>query len=60
MNKIKEFFRKLGETLTAKKGAINDFRIYQKMKHRKRLVVIGAAAVFLLAAALVIYFRNRL
>lgn len=57
MNKIKEFFRKLGETLTAKKGAINDFRIYQKMKHRKRLVVIGAAAVFLLAAALVIYFR---
>ncbi len=54
MNKIKEFFRKLGETLTAKKGAINDFRIYQKMKHRKRLVVIGAAAVFLLSAALVI------
>ncbi|MDO5425169.1 MAG: DUF5711 family protein [Eubacteriales bacterium] len=57
MNKIKAFFGKLGRTLRTKQGEAKDLRVYQRMKHKKKLLAAGGVVLVCLLVALVLYFK---
>ena len=51
-NKWDVFFQKLGESFRKKQGEAMDLRVYQRIKHRKKRILLCIAAVLLLAGAL--------
>ncbi|MDY3917614.1 MAG: DUF5711 family protein [Candidatus Limivivens sp.] len=57
MNKIKHFFGGIGQTLRTKQGEIRDLRVYQRIRHKKRLLALSILALVLLIGVLVLYFR---
>ena len=51
-NKWDVFFQKLGESFRKKQGEAMDLRVYQRIKHRKKRILLCIEAVLLLAGAL--------
>ena len=51
-NKWDVFFQKLGESFRKKQGEAMDLRVYQRIKHRKKRILLCIAAVLLLTGAL--------